>query len=523
MTEDIIGRCIGENSLTELLFISKKMPKVGEFITIKYDGKEVIGMIDSLFRGSVSITEDIFNPETIDLIKTIEGDEHYIKGTVKILGDTKDNLRIPRTPAPPGTEIILASEKTLKEIFEIENGLTLGKLITHENVEIKVDIDTMVTRHLAILAVTGAGKSNTVAVIVDGLLEYNGSILIFDMHSEYINTDFNGKANLIKARINPQYLTLYELKKLANIREDAYVQGRYIWDAFKEVRKKIEKNVLTEDFLDAILEVLNGFEANAPNSKEKGTISAVINKIEFLKEQYAPIFDNGALKIIDNIKLNAANIIDLGSVDESASDIIVSHALHDILNSRKKFMKRNEDEEEIEGNDRELEFPVFIILEEAHILAPKGRRTNSKHLIGKIAREGRKFGVGLCMVSQRPKSLDSDSLSQANNMIILRLVEPQDQRHVQSASESLSDDLLAQLPSLNKGEAVVLGLMTKIPTLVKIGKFEGEHGGNDIKVLEEWKNALKKETEDLEKEAETHKSYQSAVNRIRDKKAAIEK
>ena len=53
-------------------------------------------------------------------------------------------------------------------------------------------------------------------------------------------------------------------------------------------------------------------------------------------------------------------------------------------------------------------------------------------------------------------------------MIILRLVEPEDQRHVQSASESLSQDLVNQLPSLNVGEAIVLGLMAKVPTLVKI-------------------------------------------------------
>ena len=72
-----------------------------------------------------------------------------------------------------------------------------------------------------------------------------------------------------------------------------------------------------------------------------------------------------------------------------------------------------------------------------------------------------------------------------NNMIILRLVEPDDQRHVQSASESLSEDLVKQLPSLNVGEAVVLGLMTKVPTLVKIDEFKGRRYGGDIDVISE--------------------------------------
>ena len=133
-------------------------------------------------------------------------------------------------------------------------------------------------------------------------------------------------------------------------------------------------------------------------------------------------------------------------------------------------------------------------------MAPQNRKTESKLWISRIAREGRKFSVGLCMVSQSPKSLDSDALSQANNMIILRLVEPTDQSHVQRASESLSDDLIAQLPSLNIGEAIVLGLMTRIPTLVKIDEFKGKISGGDMNIVEEWSKSLKKKKEILEEQ-----------------------
>jgi len=111
------------------------------------------------------------------------------------------------------------------------------------------------------------------------------------------------------------------------------------------------------------------------------------------------------------------------------------------------------------------------------------------------------------LVSQSPKSLDSDALSQANNMIILRLVEPTDQNHVQRASESLSDDLITQLPSLNIGEAILLGLMTRIPTLVRINEFKGKISGGDLNIVDEWSKShenyiktldqQKKEYEDL--------------------------
>ncbi len=108
------------------------------------------------------------------------------------------------------------------------------------------------------------------------------------------------------------------------------------------------------------------------------------------------------------------------------------------------------------------------------------------------------LGLGLCLVSQSPKSVDGETLAQANNMIILRLVEPKDQKHVQTASENLSEDLVKQLPSLNIGEALVLGLMTKVPTLVKINEFKGRQHGGDLDIIEQWKAKKEEDKEDLQ-------------------------
>ena len=154
------------------------------------------------------------------------------------------------------------------------------------------------------------------------------------------------------------------------------------------------------------------------------------------------------------------------------------------------------------GKGKTLEYPVFSIIEEAHILASQKRNTQSKNIIGRIAREGRKFGVGLCLVSQSPKSLDSEALSQLNNLIILRLVEPSDQAHVQKSSESLSEELLKKLPSLNVGEAIVLGQMTRVPTMVKIDEFQGRSVGNDLDIISLWQKAKN------EKEAKKEESKQ---------------
>jgi DNA helicase HerA-like ATPase len=213
-----------------------------------------------------------------------------------------------------------------------------------------------------------------------------------------------------------------------------------------------------------------------------------------MMELYDELFDLHQSPIIDQIEFARLNVIDLSHVDEKIADIVVSHVLRNVLEARKRFVR------EREGG---LEFPLLTVLEEAHILASSTINTKSRYWISRIAREGRKFGLGLCLVTQRPKALDSNALSQANNMIILRLVEPGDQRHVQQASESLSADLVEQLPSLNVGEALVMGRMIPVPALVKVKKAKAKRGGNDISAVKEWlkirekREGIKRDFEDF--------------------------
>ncbi len=491
----IIGRCIGETSPIEITFISDKVPKVGEYVCLEYDEKQILGMIETMVRGNVSITEDITNVKTVQMITEIEGNDYYIKGKIRILGDINDNLRIPRTPAPPGTPVKLADKKILKEVFKVNNPLKLGSLINQEDIDVEVNANSILTRHLAILAMTGAGKSNTVAVLIDGLLEYDIPIFIFDMHGEYIEAEFqNGDVNIIQPSINPHYMTFNEIKKLANIPNNAFKQERYFRKAFKKANEAIEEGTnSTNDFLKIIKYVLTKmYDDEDKSAGEKNDIQGVLNKVEDLIEKYANLFDTNKGNIIGNIQVGKVNILNLSQTDEYAAEVLVSHILRNSLQRRKNYYNKS--------STQVLDFPVFFILEEAHILAPKRRESDSKFWIQRVAREGRKFGLSLCLVSQSPKTVDQDALSQMNNMIILRLIEPDDQRHVQSASESLSEDLVKQLPSLNVGEAILLGLMTKIPTLVKIDEFKGRRYGGDIDVIKEIANYKKTSKEELERQ-----------------------
>ena len=301
----IIGRCIGEPSLIEVTFISKDLPKVGEYVTLEYDGRCVLGMIESMVRGSVSLNVDIYDPDTIAKIREIEGDDYYIKGKVTILGDVDDNLKIPRTPAPPGTPVKLATKEILDPILRMDNSIKLGHLISQENVSVNVDVNKMVSRHLAILAMTGAGKSNTVSVIVDGLLSHNGCIMIFDMHSEYSGAEFtNGEVNIIDPIINPKYMEFNEIKKLARIGSNATIQERYFRKAFIKAQELIQKSEAeSNDFLEILYTILSGWYNDEDMFKsDKNNIMDVMNKIEDLNVKYeGSIFAEIRIGILSSI------------------------------------------------------------------------------------------------------------------------------------------------------------------------------------------------------------------------------
>ena len=125
----------------------------------------------------------------------------------------------------------------------------------------------------------------------------------------------------------------------------------------------------------------------------------------------------------------------------------------------------------------------MLIYEEGHNFAPSGQAAVSHRIIRKIAGEGRKFGVGFGIVSQRPSKLDPDVTSQCNTLIIMRLKNPDDQRFISRTSDMISQAELDELPSLSTGEALVFGRSITAPLLVKVGTKTLIHGGQSPNVL----------------------------------------
>jgi DNA helicase HerA-like ATPase len=120
----------------------------------------------------------------------------------------------------------------------------------------------------------------------------------------------------------------------------------------------------------------------------------------------------------------------------------------------------------------DLKLPVLLVLEEGHNFAPGKAETAAEkaavEITRQIAQEGRKFGVGLVLISQRPGRLDETVLSMCNSFIVMRMVNPNDQRFVRNVIESLGEDDVRMLPDLDVGEALFSGQFISFPVLAKV-------------------------------------------------------
>jgi DNA helicase HerA-like ATPase len=144
-----------------------------------------------------------------------------------------------------------------------------------------------------------------------------------------------------------------------------------------------------------------------------------------------------------------------------------------------------------------------LLLEEAHNFAPAQATSTAERrsvvVTKQIAQEGRKFGIGLIVISQRPSRLDETTLSMCNSFIVMRMVNPSDQNFVRKAIESLGEEDARMLPDLDVGEALLSGQFVNFPILTRIKEPEskGEREEEDAFEL------LEKERDEMEKQQET--------------------
>ena len=453
---------------------------IGQYVKINTNKGDILGLVSK--SGITSrILEDKTHVDEIkdccDILKEQKRrDKSYIS-SIDILGYIdgidKGNKIIPATAVDPGTDIVEPTDQELYNIFNPDNEKwgRIGTLLRNEKVPVKFNIDKIVSRHLGVLAMTGMGKSNLVSLITKRISEKNGTVIIFDYHKDYDNFSVPN-IEYIDAKINPRKLDAEEFADIIEIRSNADKQRSVIRYIFNEV-----VNSKNDDFWGSIETML----INRINAEKKQDLVAerVLDIVRNAKFKFQNILDPSMSNdTITYIKEQKINIVNISELSESQANIVMSFYLRNILIDCKNATIKS---------DKKYHFsdPVFCVIEEAHVFAPK-EDTKSKYQISKIAREGRKFGVGLCIVSQRPRSMDENVLSQMGSFAIMKIIQDSDQNQIANATESANRELIDQLTSLNVGDAILLGQWCNLTSLVHIDPVKEKSAGADRSAIDAW-------------------------------------
>jgi DNA helicase HerA-like ATPase len=479
----------------------------GDYVNVR-----LIGQIVKLYRDPYWAKKDL---PLYTVIKEVSDNILEVQiAKVKVLGYVDGgDIRQPKHPPRIGSPVYLAEDEEIAELFKVENGLCVGRLASR-NLEVCLDLNG-VKRHVAIIAATGSGKTWFSVVLIEELLKKGGKIVVVDPHGEYVPIrDSIYKlgpytAKVVKVSRHHVGDLMYKIgvldsdpDALANaagvppsakkIRYAIYLAWAYARKVKKATGEPVGLSFLQKVLLTALRGegALNKFfqqykvEGDFPmedlRQLARRDRHSVFSALTYLKRlQRLGVFaprSTPLSKLLADI-----TILNLAGVNEEVQDYVVAHLVNRIFKARVRHVRS------LKGV--QIPWPVVLLVEEAHRFAPPKtqRRTRSYEAIARVASEGRKFGVYLVIVSQRPSRVDPDVISQCQSQVIMRIVNPKDQEAVRESSELLAQEFLENLPGLDVGEGVVLGPLTKLPVVIKVRDRVLEYGGADIDLASAWR------------------------------------
>lgn len=529
--------------------------KRGGFVRIPHkedaddDQRWVLGRAVAVRRQSMFFDESLGGDVSDIQLLTEDEFGEDVFASIELIGyvdrETSE-IKTPRRPIDPGSKLYPVDAEFLQLFYEYtpQNSIQLGHLVGYEEgesaVPIYIDVNKIATEHMAVLAMTGAGKSYTVGRIMELMLtRTNASILVFDPHGEYgkaitgggpqfndlsqFSGDTREELEKTRQRINELQQQGGGLQVYApegNFADRKYGQGNYTplklrldsltkdeltnimpsmtepqerllsvvlryWESKYEAPRAITDliDLLSTDFDNVrSWSQLTEEERSALNARSASIIAL---RLRNLVRDTGIFYDGGAqpIDIVDMVgrrdplndtdELGRIAIVDLQNISNQAMQVVVGIIGNELIDAISEATNPIR--------------PVFTVLEEGHIFAPSQGSSVAEPIIRKIAAEGRKFGIGLGIISQRPSKLDSDVTSQCNTLVTMRLKNPEDQAFIRQASEMLSEQDIDELPALSTGEALVTGEAIRAPLLVKVGPKALEHGGMSPEVVQVWR------------------------------------
>ena len=463
--------------------------KVGEYVEVPLGLSVLIGRVSKI----QTYNEYYTDPEFVKyhLARGISVDARFPTRSsrwrlakVKTVGIVRNGRVLPPEDAPePGDYVYQADTELLSRFLGLpSDGLYMGLMRGNSSVRVHLDPERLVRHHVAVLGATGSGKSYAVGVLVEELLDKNFPVVVIDPHGEY-GTFRQPNKNPVEVERSKEFgvtprgyravtyhpqglgrnggkelsirmsdLDSYALSEICGMSD---VQSDLLFLAMKSLEGRIFD---TETLTQAVEEAAEEWRF------QKNTLLSTVRRIMVLKE--LGVFGKG-FDTTDIVEPGVLSIVDLsGDMDERVRRIIAGVVLQKIFQARKS----------------DAVPPLLVVVEESHRFAPQGTNTYSRRQMRRIAREGRKFGVGLCITSQRIAGLDKDILSQCGTKIILRIEGNYDLEYLKPYMDHTSTEDLERIPLLPNGIAITSGVATQHPIVTEIRTRRTQHGGTGTRL-----------------------------------------
>jgi uncharacterized protein len=386
-------------------------------------------------------------------------------------------------------------ELSMAYACDAEAGIRVGYIQQDPSIPAMVKIDEMLGKHFAILGTTGTGKSCAVALILRRILEKNpqAHILLLDVHREY-SQSFRGLSEIITpdnmslpfwllnfdeaveilvgqqanrdadVEILRDLIPVAKARYLANQRRDkANVAARSNLVELNNIGVDTPIPFRTSDLVGVLDEHLGKLELRndlAPYKRLKAKLESISRD-----PRYAFMF--GSLTVQDNMTAVLARIFRIPVNGKPIAILELGGLPSEIINVVVSVLARLAFDFGVWSAGK---VPITFVCEEAHRYVPNDKTLGfepTKRAISKIAKEGRKYGVSLCIVTQRPAELDPTILSQCNTVFSLRLTNERDQEILKAGISDAAASLLEFMPTMGTGEAVTFGEGVALPTRIK--------------------------------------------------------
>ena len=498
--------------------------QIGSYVAVRQNDVNIIAMVTRMTEQEALLGASIETPT---------GEEARLPFAKRIarltpIGSLRDDGQFDRGVGrypTTGAEVHAIGSADIAKMFERfqSKGFSVGTVATHPSLKVCLDPSSLFGRHFAILGQTGSGKSWTVASLVQRTVSVmpRAHIIILDLHGEYCwkrddGTRHYAFADTIVRHVDARELEIpYWLMTYAELcdlliehsEREATNQTAFFRDCLLDGRQQENTTAtpplgLTRVTVDTPIyfsldDLIAKVRAkNVERLPKQGPMFGDFDR--FLMRIESKLNDTRYDFLLKPTKRNTSaslsamlrDFVGLGTQKAAVTVIDLSSVPFDVRPTVAAQIGRLAFEFNY-WNPKYREFPILLMCEEAHAYIPRASESQfagSRKSMERIAKEGRKYGVGLAVVSQRPHEVSETVLAQCGTFICLRITNPDDQAYVRSLVPESEGDLVSVLAGLGRGEALVLGEAVPLPTRLQFDKPNPTPNSDDVDFYGKWKD-----------------------------------